>query len=168
MTLQGHRESISAVQWMDASTLLTGSWDHTLKVWDLSLEGIKTEISTNKSIFDASYSNLNRLIVTASADKNLRLYDARTNRKTRNYLLKTLIDRFLLFQRVLWCGTPILDTMLGCKRSCGQPPRSSCLSLAPTTIKINCGTAVVRRRLFTTYWVMEKRCWTLTGRIPST
>lgn len=84
MTLQGHRESISAVQWMDASTLLTGSWDHTLKVWDLSLEGIKTEISTNKSIFDASYSNLNRLIVTASADKNLRLYDARTNRKMRN------------------------------------------------------------------------------------
>ncbi|ALC38682.1 CG6724 [Drosophila busckii] len=82
MTLQGHRESISAVQWMDGTTLLTGSWDHTLKVWDLNMEGIKTEISTNKSIFDANYSNLNRLIVTASADKNLRLYDARTNRKS--------------------------------------------------------------------------------------
>lgn len=80
MTLQGHRESISAVQWMDNNTLLTGSWDHTLKVWDLNLEGIKTEISTNKSIFDASHSKLNNLIVTASADKNLRLYDARTNR----------------------------------------------------------------------------------------
>lgn len=72
------------MQWMDASTLLTGSWDHTLKVWDLSLEGIKTEISTNKSIFDASYSSLNRLIVTASADKNLRLYDSRTNRRSNS------------------------------------------------------------------------------------
>lgn len=90
MTLQGHRESISAVQWMDNNTLLTGSWDHTLKVWDLNLEGIKTEISTNKSIFDASYSKLNNLIVTASADKNLRLYDARTNRMSYSNNLKFL------------------------------------------------------------------------------
>lgn len=82
MTLQGHRECISAVQWIDCDTLLSGSWDHTMKVWDLNLEGIKSEISTNKSIFDASYSQLNRLIVTASADKNIRLYDNRTNRKT--------------------------------------------------------------------------------------
>ena len=83
MTLQGHRESISGVQWMDAFTILTGSWDHTMKIWDLNMEGIKSEISTNKSIFDVSYSPLNRLIVTASADKNLRLYDSRTNRKDK-------------------------------------------------------------------------------------
>lgn len=82
MTLQGHRECISAVQWIDCDTLLSSSWDHTMKIWDLNLEGIKSEISTNKSIFDASYSQLNRLIVTASADKNIRLYDNRTNRKT--------------------------------------------------------------------------------------
>ncbi|KAI9578912.1 hypothetical protein GQX74_014923 [Glossina fuscipes] len=35
-------------------------------------EGIKTEISTNKSTYDASYSYLCRLIITASAVKNLR------------------------------------------------------------------------------------------------
>lgn len=81
MTLQGHRESISAVQWMDDYTLLTSSWDHTMKVWDLNMEGVKTEISTNKAIFDASYSSLNKLIITASADKNIRLYDPRTNCK---------------------------------------------------------------------------------------
>lgn len=81
MTLQGHRECISAVQWIDFETILTSSWDHTMKIWDLNLEGIKSEISTNKSIFDASYSHLNRLIVTASADKNIRLYDNRTNRE---------------------------------------------------------------------------------------
>lgn len=85
MTLQGHRECISGVQWMDNDTLLTSSWDHTMKVWDLSMEGVKTEIATNKSIFDASYSNLNHLIVTASADKNIRLYDPRTNRKLNNF-----------------------------------------------------------------------------------
>lgn len=81
LTLQGHREAISGVQWITDDTILTSSWDHTLKIWDLSLEGVKSEISGNKSFFDVSYSKLNGLIITASADKNLRLYDARSNRK---------------------------------------------------------------------------------------
>lgn len=94
MTLQGHRECISAVQWINSETLLTSCWDHTMKIWDLNLEGIKSEISTNQAIFDASYSNLNGLIITASADKNIRLYDNRTNRKypwkseNNEYILK--------------------------------------------------------------------------------
>nr|NP_001260363.1 uncharacterized protein Dmel_CG6724, isoform B [Drosophila melanogaster]AGB92898.1 uncharacterized protein Dmel_CG6724, isoform B [Drosophila melanogaster] len=103
ITLQGHRESVSAVQWMDATTLLTGSWDHTLKVWDLSLEGIKTEISTNKSIFDASYSKLNRLILTASADKNLRLYDPRTNQGS--VVRNTYLGHNAWVQTVMWSTT---------------------------------------------------------------
>ncbi|XP_068143594.1 ribosome biogenesis protein WDR12 homolog [Drosophila tropicalis] len=103
MTLQGHRESISAVQWIDTSTLLTTSWDHTMKIWDLSLEGIKTEISTNKSIFDASYSNLNRLIVTASADKNLRLYDPRTNQGS--IVRNTYLGHNAWVQTVMWSTT---------------------------------------------------------------
>lgn len=79
---------------MDAETILTGSWDHTLKIWDLHLEGIKSEISSNKSIFDASYSKLNRLIMTASADKNLRLYDPRTNRKFKNHSIRVHTKKF--------------------------------------------------------------------------
>lgn len=92
MTLQGHRECISAVQWMNDHTLLTGSWDHTMKVWDLNMEGVKTEISTNKSIFDVSFSNINNLILTASADKNIRLYDPRTkrNRNSQNLFEKMI------------------------------------------------------------------------------
>ncbi|TMW45015.1 hypothetical protein DOY81_009906 [Sarcophaga bullata] len=103
MTLQGHRECISAVQWIDDNTLLTGSWDHTLKIWDLNMEGIKAEISANKSIFDASYSNLNRLIVTASADKNLRLYDARTNQGS--VVRNTYLGHQQWVQTVMWSTT---------------------------------------------------------------
>lgn len=80
LTLEGHREAISGVQWMTDDALLTSSWDHTLKIWDLSLGGIKAEITGNKSFFDVSYSKVNGLVITASADKNLRLYDPRSNR----------------------------------------------------------------------------------------
>ena len=78
MTLQGHRENVSAVHWMDSDTLLTGSWDHTMKIWDLNMEGVKSEITGTKAFFDISYSKLNGLIIAAVADKNLRLYDPRT------------------------------------------------------------------------------------------
>lgn len=80
LTLQGHREAVSGVQWINEESLLTSSWDHTLKIWDLAMEGVKSEISGNKSFFDISFSQLNGLIITASADKNLRLYDPRSQR----------------------------------------------------------------------------------------
>lgn len=38
-------------------------------------------MSGNKSFFDMSYSKINGMIITASADKNLRLYDPRSIRK---------------------------------------------------------------------------------------
>lgn len=80
-TLSGHREAISAVQWLDEDTLLTGSWDHTLRVWDLSTNTIKSEINGNKPFFGVSHSKLNNNVITSSADKNLRLYDLRSNCK---------------------------------------------------------------------------------------
>lgn len=80
-TLEGHREAISSTQWIDNSTILTSSWDHTMKIWDLNMRALKNEIAGNKSFFDASYSQLNGLIITASADKNLRLYDPKSNRE---------------------------------------------------------------------------------------
>lgn len=80
-TLAGHREAISAVQWIDNDSILTGSWDHTLRVWDLSTNTLKSEISGNKSFFDVSYSQLNGLVMSCSADKNLRLYDLRSTCK---------------------------------------------------------------------------------------
>lgn len=103
ITLKGHREAISAVQWINEETILTSSWDHTMRVWDLALEGIKLEISGNKSFFDMSYSQLNGLIITASADKNLRLYDSRTN--SGNVVKNTYYGHAAWVQSVCWSNT---------------------------------------------------------------
>jgi ribosome biogenesis protein YTM1 len=80
-TLEGHREAVSSTQWIDNTTILSSSWDHTMKIWDLNMRALKNEIAGNKSFFDVSYSALNGLIITASADKNLRLFDPKSNRK---------------------------------------------------------------------------------------
>ena len=77
VTLAGHKEAVSAVDWLDNGEIVTASWDHTIKIWSLEMEGMKSELVGNKSFFDLSYSPLNKGILTASADAAIRLYDAR-------------------------------------------------------------------------------------------
>ena len=52
--------------------MCTASWDHTIKIWDMEMGGMKTELVGNKSFFDLSYSHLNHTVITASADRTIR------------------------------------------------------------------------------------------------
>jgi len=76
MTLAGHKEGISGVTWTeDKTTVVTSSWDHTLRIWDTEMGGMKSELVGNKSFFDVSYSTKAKLLITASAERSIRLYD---------------------------------------------------------------------------------------------
>ena len=79
MTLAGHKEGISGVTWMDSKTeICSASWDHTIKIWDTELAGMKQELVGYKSFFDIAYSKQSRLLITAAAERTLRLYDPRS------------------------------------------------------------------------------------------
>lgn len=76
MTLAGHKEGISGVCWTeDKAEIVTASWDHTLRVWDTEMGGMKSELVGNKSFFDVAYSPKAKLLITASAERAIRLYD---------------------------------------------------------------------------------------------
>lgn len=77
-TIKGHKETISSVVWIDNTTVSSTSMDHTIKIWDISLYGIKNEIIGQKSFLCSSWSPLNRTLLTGSADRFIRLYDPRT------------------------------------------------------------------------------------------
>lgn len=78
MTLKGHREAVSAVCWRDSSSVVTASWDHTLRTWDAESGGLVSELCGNKSFFDLHISPLTGLYITAAADRHVRLYDPRS------------------------------------------------------------------------------------------
>jgi len=76
MTLAGHKEGISGVSWLgDKTSLVSASWDHTLRIWDTEMGGMKAELVGNKSFFDVSYSASAKLLITAAAERSIRLYD---------------------------------------------------------------------------------------------
>lgn len=77
MTLAGHNEAIAAIQWTDSDEICSASWDHTIRLWNVELGGMKEQLVGNKSFFDMSYSPLNQLLITASADSHVRLWDPR-------------------------------------------------------------------------------------------
>jgi ribosome biogenesis protein len=103
MTLEGHREAVSSVQWIDNSTVISSSWDHTIKIWDLNVKAIKSEIPGNKSFFDISYSNLNGMILATSADKNIRLFDPKSNQGA--IVKSTFLGHSQWVQSVAWSKT---------------------------------------------------------------
>ncbi|KRT81986.1 WD40 domain-containing protein, partial [Oryctes borbonicus] len=59
-TLKGHKESISKAIWIDNMTICTASMDHTIKLWDAELCGLRNELIGQKAFLGASWSNLSR------------------------------------------------------------------------------------------------------------
>lgn len=78
VAMKGHRQAISGIVWCDKTEIVTGSWDHTIKIWDSELGGIKYETHGDKCFFSIDYSPLTRTVIAGSADQHVRLYDPRS------------------------------------------------------------------------------------------
>lgn len=77
LTLGGHTESVGGVVWTGDREVATASWDHSLRVWDTDIGGIKSQINGNNAFFAVAWSPLNRLLLTGCADRFIRMYDPR-------------------------------------------------------------------------------------------
>jgi WD40 repeat protein len=80
ITLAGHTENISSCKWIDDTTVVTASWDHSIKVWDMFAgHEVHTMKSLSKIFLSIDYSPVNKLIAAGLNDSVIRVYDHRSN-----------------------------------------------------------------------------------------
>nr|CAB3267682.1 ribosome biogenesis protein wdr12-like [Phallusia mammillata] len=102
MTVAGHTEVVSGLVWIDNNQLCSGSWDHTLRLWDMS-EGKETsQLRGTKAILSVDYSKLNQTLVTGNTDRHVRLWDPRS---TGSVVKSNLTSHHGWVTCVKWCKT---------------------------------------------------------------
>lgn len=77
MTFSGHTASVSCVQWPTATQLVSGSWDHTIKVWEVENGVDQNTLVAPTVVHSVSYSALHALIASSHADTAIRIWDPR-------------------------------------------------------------------------------------------
>jgi len=75
--LSGHSEPVACVVLSsDGQFALSGSWDKTLRLWDLNTGAtLRTFKGHTKDVFSAAFSGDNRQIVSGSRDKTIKLWN---------------------------------------------------------------------------------------------
>lgn len=77
-TIHVHSQAVSCMQFgSDVNRLYTGSWDHSVKEWDLERQERVATIAGSKVISGMDYSDASHLIATSHTDGRVRLWDSR-------------------------------------------------------------------------------------------
>merc|ERR1719215_2259481 len=76
-SLRGHNEPVSSVVMSsDAQFALSGSWDKTMRLWDLNTgAAVRTFQGHTKDVNSVAFSGDNRQIVSGSRDKTIKLWN---------------------------------------------------------------------------------------------
>ena len=89
---------------MDDTNICTGSWDHSIKLWDMFAgQETRTLKSLNKIFLSLDYSPLKSLIVAGLNDNHVRIYDPKS--KEGNIVKLTLSSHTGWCSSVFWSRT---------------------------------------------------------------
>jgi len=77
-----HTDNVSAIVWggeRNPVTLYSGSWDHSLRSWDVTRECCTATLNGNKVVTSLSFSESSQMLASGHADNTVRLWDARAH-----------------------------------------------------------------------------------------
>lgn len=85
-TLEGHKEAITGCAWTlgQYPNIVTVSLDNTVRVWDIDVEKNILTMTSNKPLLDVAYSHRTELLLTASCDRHIRLWDQRSENQIKS------------------------------------------------------------------------------------
>ncbi|MBX9258005.1 caspase family protein [Desmonostoc muscorum CCALA 125] len=77
---QGHQDAVNSISFSpDGKTIASGSWDKTIKLWNIESGESQTLLGHKDKVWRVRYSPMNgNIIASASTDKTVRLWNAKT------------------------------------------------------------------------------------------
>ena len=87
-SLNGHTQAVSGLRWVTEEHLVSCSWDHSVKVWDVEMETVLDSFTHNKVIYCVDTPNTNthaNVIAFGGAEKGIRLWDRRESQKQSTF-----------------------------------------------------------------------------------
>ncbi|MBX9258006.1 WD40 repeat domain-containing protein [Desmonostoc muscorum CCALA 125] len=77
---QGHQDAVNSISFSpDGKTIASGSWDKTIKLWNIESGESQTLLGHTDKVWRVRYSPMNgNMIASASTDKTVRLWNAKT------------------------------------------------------------------------------------------
>lgn len=99
-----HKNSVSGFCWGEGGTLVSASWDHSLKVWNMTDEPqcVRT-MHCNKVITSVASSNYGNTVVTGHPDRAIRLWDLRSTSEQSDSTYETRSAHANWVSSVAWC-----------------------------------------------------------------
>eukprot|EP01126_Amoeba_proteus_P015165 TRINITY_DN1674_c0_g1_i2.p1 TRINITY_DN1674_c0_g1~~TRINITY_DN1674_c0_g1_i2.p1 ORF type:complete len:455 (-),score=85.23 TRINITY_DN1674_c0_g1_i2:34-1398(-) len=80
LTMVGHKQAVSGLEWLDENSVVSASWDHSIRIWDVESGRSTTTLNGNSAIYGLSVLQ-SGLFVTAHADRTVRMWDQRQEGK---------------------------------------------------------------------------------------
>lgn len=91
-SLNGHTQAVSDLKWVTEDNILSCSWDHSIKIWDVEMETVLDTFSHNKAVTCIDTPPNGRLDIVAfgGAEKTVRVWDRREKQGTFVQSLQSL------------------------------------------------------------------------------
>ena len=94
MTLCGHGEAVTGVDFVDKMHMVSSSWDHSLRMWDVAVGGMVSQVASNVALLCIAYSHQNGTAIVGCSDRQIRLYDPRA--RSKFYLVSSKMGPLIL------------------------------------------------------------------------
>jgi len=105
--LTGHSQCVAGLSWPVEESLVSASWDHTVRIWDVEERVCREQLTVSKAVYCAAVRDGDARCLTAlgGADKAWRLWDPRGKTADGAVVLKAFSSHKGWVSSISWCPT---------------------------------------------------------------
>ncbi|GAX20981.1 ribosome biogenesis protein YTM1 [Fistulifera solaris] len=84
-SMKAHSSQITGIAWNSSDQMITGSWDHSIKVWNVERQDCLLTLNSSRVVTCLDASRVSAALATGHPDCTVRLWDVRTKSETSSW-----------------------------------------------------------------------------------